>query len=94
LNNTAEWFGLDKQNKQSKLMGLIKFYFLYIVIVSFHTVLVVRQTIRRIKAGLSPRTPLVLFPKVVRRDADKDLPHFFMYLANYVFYKFGLEVYS
>lgn len=34
----------------------------------------------------------ILFPGFDRKEADKDLPHCLLYLANYFFYKFGLEV--
>ena len=36
--------------------------------------------------------PKLMFPKITRKDADKDLKHFFQYLFNYGFYKFGVEV--
>lgn len=36
--------------------------------------------------------PKLMFPKITRKDADKDIKHFFQYLFNYGFYKFGVEV--
>lgn len=36
--------------------------------------------------------PKVLFPRITRQDADKDLLHMIKYLVNYAFYKFGIEV--
>lgn len=36
--------------------------------------------------------PKVIFPRVTRQDADKDLLHMVKYLINYVFFKFGIEV--
>lgn len=34
----------------------------------------------------------VIFPRITRHDADKDLTHMLKYLVNYLFYKFGIEV--
>lgn len=36
--------------------------------------------------------PKIIFPRITRQDADKDLLHMIKYLVNYVFYKFGIEV--
>lgn len=36
--------------------------------------------------------PKVLFARVSRNDADKDLAHLIKYLFNFVFYKFGVEI--
>lgn len=34
----------------------------------------------------------MLFPRITRNDADKDLTHAIKYLFNFAFYKFGVEV--
>lgn len=36
--------------------------------------------------------PKIIFPRVTRHEADKDLPHMIKYLFNFAFYKFGIEV--
>lgn len=41
--------------------------------------------------GKSTSRPKVLFARVGRNDADKDLPHLIKYLFNFGFYKFGIE---
>lgn len=33
-----------------------------------------------------------MFPGITRADADKDVRHCLQYLANFGYYKFGLEV--
>lgn len=43
-------------------------------------------------SGRSIARPKVLFPRVTRYDADKDLTHLIKYLFNFAFYKFGVEV--
>uniref|UniRef100_A0A336MKE4 CSON001936 protein n=1 Tax=Culicoides sonorensis TaxID=179676 RepID=A0A336MKE4_CULSO len=92
LNNTAIWFGFIKSNKKTPLLTLITPYLAYIVLVTVHSVVTLRQTIRRIRLGQPVQTAKLLFPKIVRKDADKDIPHLLMYLCNYGFYKFGIEI--
>lgn len=92
VDNNAEWVGFNKAKGDITLTHLIKPYLYYIVLVCVHAVIVLRQTIKRIKLGKSPQTPSVVFKKIKRSDADKDIPHLLKYLVNYGFYKFGIEV--
>lgn len=46
----------------------------------------------RFLSGKSITRPKVLFPRVTRNDADKDISHLVKYLLNFAFYKFGVEV--
>lgn len=46
----------------------------------------------RFLSGRSIARPKVLFPRITRNDADKDLTHLIKYLFNFAFYKFGVEV--
>ncbi|XP_063707316.1 piezo-type mechanosensitive ion channel component isoform X4 [Culicoides brevitarsis] len=92
LNNTAIWFGFIKSSPNNPLSKLIRPYLVYIVIVTVHSVVTLRQTIRRIRLGQPVQPAKLLFPKIVRKDADKDIPHLIMYLFNYGFYKFGVEI--
>lgn len=46
----------------------------------------------RFLSGRSIARPKVLFPRVTRNDADKDISHFVKYFLNFAFYKFGVEV--
>lgn len=43
-------------------------------------------------SGKSIARPKILFVKVTRNDADKDLTHMIKYLLNFAFYKFGVEI--
>lgn len=47
---------------------------------------------RRFLSGRSIARPKVLFPRITRSDADKDITHLIKYLLNFAFYKFGVEV--
>lgn len=49
-------------------------------------------SIFRFLSGRSIVRPKVLFPRITRNDADKDISHFVKYLFNFAFYKFGVEV--
>lgn len=86
------WFGFNKADAARNLTDLIRPYLIYIVIVSVHSVIILRQTIKRIKLNKPPRTPTVVFKKIKRSDADRDIPHLIKYMVNYGFYKFGIEV--
>ncbi|XP_065092000.1 piezo-type mechanosensitive ion channel component isoform X10 [Ochlerotatus camptorhynchus] len=90
--NNAKWFGFQKTTEISSLPDLVRPYLIYIIVVTIHAVVVLRQTIRRIRLGLSPRTPQLMFPNVTRLEADKDIPRMIKYLFNYGFYKFGVEI--
>ncbi|XP_050088800.1 piezo-type mechanosensitive ion channel component [Anopheles aquasalis] len=90
--NNAQWFGMRKANGGQTLTDLLRPYLVYILMVTVHTVTILRQTIRRIRLGLSPKTPELMFPNIVRADADKDIPRMIMYLFNYGFFKFGVEI--
>uniref|UniRef100_A0A182VUH8 Piezo-type mechanosensitive ion channel component n=1 Tax=Anopheles minimus TaxID=112268 RepID=A0A182VUH8_9DIPT len=92
--NNAKWFGMRKTNTESgeTLSDLLRPYLVYILIVTVHTVTILRQTIHRIRLGQSPKTPSLMFPNIVRADADKDIPRMIQYLFNYGYYKFGVEI--
>ncbi|XP_070139496.1 piezo-type mechanosensitive ion channel component isoform X6 [Drosophila kikkawai] len=92
--NNAEWLGLSKANKlEGGLMGLLRTYIIYMVIVTMHAVITLRQLQMRVKIGAlnAPPTKL-LFPQIVRADAEKDLVGLIKYLLNFGFYKFGFEI--
>lgn len=90
--NNAEWVGFSKTATGSSLPGLLKMYIVYIVMVTVDVIIRLRQRIARMLKGLSNDRPTVLFPAVTRHDAERDLYHMVKYLANYGFYKFGIEI--
>ncbi|XP_070133366.1 piezo-type mechanosensitive ion channel component isoform X4 [Drosophila bipectinata] len=92
--NNAEWVGLTKADKlEGGLMSLLRTYIIYMVIVTLHAVITLRQLQMRVKIGAlnAPPTKL-LFPHIVRADAEKDLVGLVKYLLNFGFYKFGIEI--
>ncbi|XP_070853766.1 piezo-type mechanosensitive ion channel component isoform X4 [Drosophila suzukii] len=92
--NNVEWIGLTKADKvEGGLMSLLRTYIIYMVIVTMHAVITLRQLQMRVKIGAlnAPPTKL-LFPHIIRTDAEKDLVGLVKYLLNFGFYKFGIEI--
>ncbi|KAH8409601.1 hypothetical protein KR222_010130 [Zaprionus bogoriensis] len=92
--NNAEWVGLNKaDNLEGGLMGLLRTYIIYMVIVTMHAVISLRQLQMRVKIGeSSANLPKLLFQNITRADAEKDLVGLVKYLLNFGFYKFGIEI--
>ncbi|ALC38217.1 Piezo [Drosophila busckii] len=92
--NNAEWVGLNKADKLAGgLMSLLRTYIIYMVIVTMHAVISLRQLQMRVKIGENINNqPKLLFQHVTRADADKDLVGLIKYLLNFGFYKFGIEI--
>ncbi|EDW03914.1 GH10256 [Drosophila grimshawi] len=92
--NNAEWIGLNKANKlEGGLMSLLRTYIIYMVIVTMHAVISLRQLQMRIKIGENSVTQQkLLFQNITRADAEKDLVGLVKYLLNFGFYKFGIEI--
>lgn len=90
--NDANWFGFTKITGTDTLATILKGYISYILITTIHTILLMNQKRKRILSGKPMSRPKVLFPRITRQDADKDLNSMLKYLANFVFYKFGIEV--
>ncbi|XP_062141417.1 piezo-type mechanosensitive ion channel component isoform X10 [Drosophila sulfurigaster albostrigata] len=92
--NNAEWIGLNKADKlEGGLMGLLRTYIIYMVIVTMHAVISLRQLQMRVKIGENvANQPKLLFQQITRADAEKDLVGLVKYLLNFGFYKFGIEI--
>ncbi|KAJ8961208.1 hypothetical protein NQ318_008891 [Aromia moschata] len=89
ITNNAHWLGFDKTNSVPRL---VKWNITYILIVTLWSVILIRQHYYRISRGKPTTRAFFMFPKVTRVDADKDLKTCLKYLANYGFYKFGVEI--
>lgn len=73
-------------------MQLLEGYIFYIVALTVYNIILLAQQRKRYLKGKTMTRPKVLFPRVTRMDADKDLPHLIKYLFNFAFFKFGIEV--
>lgn len=98
VENNAKWFGFakaeDDENKvdSDTLPHLIRWNIIYILFVTLWSVILVRQFNYRASRGKPTTRAFFLFPRVNRAEADRDLKTCLKYLANYGFYKFGVEV--
>ncbi|XP_036328319.1 piezo-type mechanosensitive ion channel component isoform X2 [Rhagoletis pomonella] len=92
--NSAVWFGLQKADDTTNgLIGLIKMYIIYMIAVTLHAVVSLRQFQMRAIYGHSQKDHgKVLFPSTDRVKAEKNLKSMIQYLFNYGFYKFGQEI--
>lgn len=73
-------------------MGLLRKYMFYMVIVTMHAVVTLRQTQMRIITGQRNAPLKVLFPNITRKHAEENLRGMLKFLCNYGFYKFGFEI--
>nr|XP_050856683.1 piezo-type mechanosensitive ion channel component isoform X5 [Vespula vulgaris] len=89
--NIAEWFGI-KKGEPGHLAELLKGYIGIVTVTTLRKIIRIRQWFFRQKKGESLDTPQVMFPNIVRADADKGIPECLKFLFNYGFYKFGLEM--
>jgi len=62
------------------------------LVLTLQAVVYIRQSYNRFMTQRPEPILGVLFPKITRLDADKNLTTSFKYLLNYGFYKFGVEI--
>nr|CAI5853651.1 unnamed protein product [Callosobruchus analis] len=87
--NNAPWFGFEKG---SSLPSLVKWNITYILVVTLWAVILVRQYNYRLSRGRPTTRAFFMFPNIKRTDADTNLRNCLKYLANYGYYKFGVEI--
>ncbi|VEN64252.1 unnamed protein product, partial [Callosobruchus maculatus] len=87
--NNAPWFGFEKG---SSLPSLVKWNIIYILVVTSWAVISVRQYNYRLSRGRPTTRAFFMFPNIKRMDADTNLRSCLKYLANYGYYKFGVEI--
>ncbi|CAG9862827.1 unnamed protein product [Phyllotreta striolata] len=91
--NNGPWLGFDKLHEtEENLPELVKWNIIFIVVMTLWKVVEVRQYNYRLSRGRPTTKRYFMFPKTTREDADKSLSDFFKYMANFGFYKFGLEI--
>nr|CAD7203170.1 unnamed protein product [Timema douglasi] len=90
--NDADWVGLQKTSKSRTLPDLLKGYIGLIVLATILAVVDIRQMYRRHMDGACLMRPTVIFPQIQRVHTDDNIKSCLMFLFNYGFYKFGVEV--
>ncbi|EEC14193.1 conserved hypothetical protein, partial [Ixodes scapularis] len=83
------WIGFEKT---SNLTSYCKGYIMLIVVFSAHAMVRYRQSFSRARHQLPEPRPGVVFASVNRFNADDGIRQCLMYLLNFFFYKFGVEV--
>ncbi|XP_077542526.1 piezo type mechanosensitive ion channel component isoform X4 [Haemaphysalis longicornis] len=92
FNSTIDnriWIGFQKT---SNLTSYCKGYIMLIVVFSAHAMVRYRQRFYRVRHQLPEPRPGVVFTEANRSNADVGIKQCLMYLLNYFFYKFGVEV--
>ncbi|KAG8198468.1 hypothetical protein JTE90_022198 [Oedothorax gibbosus] len=83
-----DWIGFKRTDY---LANYCKGYIGLILVLTIQAVVKIRQEVNRIQQNaLEPKTG-VIFPDTTRATADDNFVECLKYLANYCFYKFGLE---
>ncbi|XP_037284739.2 piezo type mechanosensitive ion channel component isoform X2 [Rhipicephalus microplus] len=83
------WIGFQKT---TNLTSYCKGYIMLIVVFSAHAMVRYRQRFYRARHQLPEPRPGVVFIQANRSTADDGIKQCLMYLLNYFFYKFGVEV--
>ncbi|KAK8785709.1 hypothetical protein V5799_007926 [Amblyomma americanum] len=83
------WIGFQKT---TNLTSYCKGYIMLIVVFSAHAMVRYRQRFYRTRHQLPEPRPGVVFIEANRSNADDGIKQCLMYLLNYFFYKFGVEV--
>ncbi|XP_030761127.1 piezo-type mechanosensitive ion channel component isoform X3 [Sitophilus oryzae] len=93
IENNMHWLGFDKSDQVGRSVpSLVKWNIIYILIVTLYSVILVRQYYYRVARGRPTTRAFFMFPRITRADADKNLQNMLKYLANYSYFKFGVEI--
>lgn len=84
-----DWIGF---RRTSYLASYCKGYIGLILVLTIQAVVKIRQEVNRLNLNEPEPKAGVIFPDATRSTADDNLLECLKYLANYFFYKFGLEV--
>lgn len=92
IENNAQWFGFEKSNPAGPtLPHLVLWNIIYIITATIFSIVLVRQYNYRLARGEPTKRAFFLFPNITIKEADKNLSNCLKYLANFAFYKFGVE---
>ncbi|XP_060075477.1 piezo-type mechanosensitive ion channel component 1-like [Ylistrum balloti] len=87
--DNAEWVGFDKTDK---LSAYLKNHIAILLLIAFERIVFYHQQQHYNRANFVKPPRGIIFPEIRRPDADKNLVSCAKFLANYFFYKFGLEI--
>ncbi|CAG0881547.1 unnamed protein product [Cyprideis torosa] len=87
--NNAHWLGFSKADN---LPYYIKGYIGLHVVLALQSIISLRQRCYWMTSGFPLPKCGVVFPHITRKDADESLAKFLLYMVNFGFYKFGIEM--
>ncbi|XP_060518446.1 piezo-type mechanosensitive ion channel component [Cylas formicarius] len=91
--NNLPWLGFDKVDEVDRsIPSLVKWNIIYILVVTIYSVVLIRQFYYRRSMNRPTSRAFFMFPRITKADADKNLSNMFKYLANYTFFRFGIEI--
>ncbi|XP_064455562.1 piezo-type mechanosensitive ion channel component-like isoform X2 [Ornithodoros turicata] len=89
--NNFKWIGIEK-DPDGIMFQNVKPYAYLVGVFTLQAFVKYRQKFHRLRNGIPTPTTDVIFPSANRANADDGLPECAMFLVNYFFYKFGVEV--
>lgn len=91
-SSASKWLGIEKLSGENSIFLTFIAHLLYVGLLSITNAILHYQQRKRFLDGQQTGRPKVMFPRISRDDADKNLNASIKYLFNYVFHKFGIEV--
>ncbi|XP_050309997.1 piezo-type mechanosensitive ion channel component isoform X2 [Anthonomus grandis grandis] len=93
ISNNMPWLGFEKSDEVGRSVpSLVKWNIIYILIVTLYSVILVRQYYYKLARGKPTTRAFFMFPRITRVHADRSLKDMLKYLANYAYFKFGVEI--
>ncbi|XP_067651571.1 piezo-type mechanosensitive ion channel component 2-like isoform X3 [Haliotis asinina] len=91
--DNAIWVGLAKiSTLKVTIAYYIRYYLLILIIIAFESITRYHQIQYYNKPNVERPRPGIIFQDIKRPEADKNISSCLKYFANYLFYKFGLEI--
>jgi piezo-type mechanosensitive ion channel component 1/2 len=78
--------------KANDIQENLKYYILLFVLLTFQKIVVEKMKNRRFENNEKIPIYSILFNDITWKEMDIDIIHFAKYAANYIFYRFGLEI--
>ncbi|XP_074646694.1 piezo-type mechanosensitive ion channel component 1-like isoform X3 [Tubulanus polymorphus] len=89
--DNAIWVGLKKTDKLRPIAPYLCSLVILVLVLGFERIIKLHQKQQSTDPDIPQPREGIIFPDTRREDADKDFTSCLKFLANYFFYKFGLE---
>lgn len=91
-STASKWLGIEKLSGENSIFLTFVAHLSYVGLLSITNAILHYQQRKRFLEGQHINRPKVMFPRIAREDANKNLNALIKYVFNYAFYKFGVEV--